>query len=52
MLRAGKALLKVNEYGVGSWDFILRRSMKFPLRFHLQTGSGGIFARWMKHKQN
>jgi len=40
-LWAGKAQLKVNEYGVGSSDFILHSSMKFPLCFHLQTGSGG-----------
>lgn len=38
---AGKAQLKVNEYGVGSWDFILHSSMNFPLCFHLQTVSGG-----------
>ena len=40
-LRAGKPQLEVNEYGVGSWDFILHSSMKFPLCFHLQTVSGG-----------
>jgi hypothetical protein len=39
-LRSGKAQLQVNEYGVGSWDFILHSSMKFLLCFHLQTGSG------------
>lgn len=40
-LWAGKTQLKVNDYGVGSWDLILLSSMKCPLCFHLQTGSGG-----------
>jgi len=39
-LQAEKAQLQMNEYGVGSWDFILHSSMKFLLCFHLQTGSG------------
>jgi hypothetical protein len=38
---AGKVRLKVNDYGWGGQlDFILYSSMKFPLCFHLQTGSG------------
>jgi hypothetical protein len=29
-----------SDYKVDSWDFIIHSNMKFPLCFHLQTGSG------------